>query len=84
MSAKRPITVTDHAVLRYLERVGGFEIEALRREIARRISEAAPEGASAIVIEGHRFILREDAVQGRTVTTVLKADWSVSKEEKGQ
>lgn len=82
MSRKRPVTVTDHAVLRYLERVGGFEIEQLRRQIAARIRKAAPEGASAVVIDGHRFILRDDDTHGRVVTTVLEADWAVSKAEK--
>jgi hypothetical protein len=34
---KRTVRVTDHAVLRYLERVGGFDIETLRQNMARRV-----------------------------------------------
>lgn len=64
------LIVTDHAVLRYLERVGGFEIEALRRDIAARLQPAADLGARAVVLDGHSFLIdrRED---GPVLVTVL-------------
>ena len=33
---RRRVYVTDHALLRYLERVGGFEIDLLRRSMEAR------------------------------------------------
>jgi len=69
----RPRThVTDHALVRYLERVGGFDIEALRQAIARRVDEAARVGACGVVIDGFIFKLRRDQ-HGPVVTTVLIA-----------
>ncbi|WP_420324614.1 hypothetical protein [Mameliella sp.] len=49
--------VTDHAVLRYLERVQGIDIEALRRELGARIDAACEdfEGMCAVNIEGISF-----------------------------
>ena len=43
---KKPVWVTDHALVRVLERVGGFEIERLRREIAKKV-QAAVDAALA-------------------------------------
>lgn len=68
MSGK--LTVSDHAVLRYLERVGGFKIARLRREIAERLQPAVNAGANGIVIEGHTFII-EQGKHGPVVATVL-------------
>ena len=59
--------VTDHAVLRYLERVEGLDIERLRRLIGRRVDRAMEhEGASGLVVGGVRYKLR-----GHAVTTVI-------------
>ncbi|MGV8987631.1 MAG: hypothetical protein ACOH2H_15275 [Cypionkella sp.] len=71
---KRPVEVSDHAILRYLERVGGFNIDALRKAIAKRVQTSAPEGACSIVIDGFRFVIREDT-QARVITTILRRDW---------
>lgn len=58
-----PITVTDHAVLRYLERVLQIDIEAHRAEIARNVALAEEfEGASAVLKNGFRYRLRGGAV----------------------
>lgn len=62
--------VSDHAVLRYLERVGGFEIDALRAQIAERVDAAAQIGATAVVIDGFHFVIRRSPM-GPVVTTVL-------------
>lgn len=48
--------VSDHAVVRYLERVEGRDIAALKQEIARRVDYAAQMGATSIVVEGFRYV----------------------------
>jgi hypothetical protein len=69
---KRPRTfVTDHAVVRYLERVQGYGIDALRIAIGRRVEEAVALGASAVTIEGFTYVLNTDATGHPIVATVL-------------
>ena len=63
---KKPLTnVSDHAVLRYLERVCGIDIEAIRIGIGRRVDDAARAGACAVHIDG--FVYR---IEHRNVVTV--------------
>lgn len=58
---KKPrVRVTDHAMIRFLERVGGVDVEALRLALAQSLEEAARLKAAAAVIEGFRYVLRED------------------------
>jgi hypothetical protein len=52
--------VTDHAVLRHLQRVQGIDVEAVRRELGFKVDEAIEAGASATVSEGIRYVLVED------------------------
>jgi hypothetical protein len=66
------ISVSDHAIVRYLERVGGFDIDRLRQQIASRISEAAKAGASAVVVDGYEYVIQIDASGHPIVATVLK------------
>lgn len=67
----RPV-VSDHAVLRYLERTGCVDIEAIRRRIAGMVSRGLVAGATigagefVIVVPGARFVV----VDGRVVTTL--------------
>ena len=64
------IHVTDHAVLRYLERVQGWDIEEVRAHIAKRVEPAVRCGASGIQIEGFSYKLSyRDAVVA--VTTIM-------------
>lgn len=65
------LTVSDHAVLRYLERVGGFDIEGLRRQIADRLKSAADAGARGVVLDGHSFLIDRNSEGGSVVVTVL-------------
>ncbi|QND45220.1 hypothetical protein HB780_05550 (plasmid) [Rhizobium lusitanum] len=65
-----PIVVSDHAILRYLERAHGLDIEAVRRHIAARCETGVRLGAAGVVIEKVKFII-EDGV----VVTTLKARW---------
>jgi hypothetical protein len=57
MSHNAPITVTDHAVLRWLERVHGFEVEHLREHIASLTRDAINLGATSIQIDGFLYTL---------------------------
>lgn len=62
--------VSDHAVLRYLERVKGIDVEAVRREIAEAgpiVDAAAKIGCDTVKLgNGARLKLK-----GNTVATVL-------------
>lgn len=58
--------VSDHAVLRYIERAQGVDIAAIRRRIARQVSRAVVLEGSAVIVDGVKFVLRED----RVVTTL--------------
>lgn len=55
MTKRNP--VTDHAVLRYLERVAGVDVEAIRDRIHRDIKEPLAAGASGVISNGiaYRF-----------------------------
>lgn len=55
MSKPAPLVISDHALVRYLERVEGFDIEQLRRAIADRLQDAHVLGASAVTIERHTY-----------------------------
>jgi hypothetical protein len=73
-AVKKPaVRVTDHAIVRYLERVGGFDIDGLRRQIEARLQAAADVGADTVIIDGARFCLQYN--EGRPIlATVLEAD----------
>ncbi|AGH57988.1 hypothetical protein RHVG_00023 [Rhodovulum phage RS1] len=65
------IRVSDHAVLRYLERIGGFDIERLRGEISRRVTADWNGSGLYVPFSGHSFVVRQDA-DGPIVTTILE------------
>lgn len=68
---KRPRTaVSDHAIVRYLERVEGFDIAELRLTIARRVDYAANLGASAVIIDGFRYVFAADEGGTPIVVTI--------------
>ena len=67
---KAGLIVSDHAVLRYLERVGGFDIDRLKREIPARLQPAASAGARGVVIDGHSYLI-EQGPEGPILVTVL-------------
>lgn len=64
MKTPRPL-VTDHAVLRYLERVYGVDIEGLRRRIEHVTHEAREHGAVAANCDGVHYKLSKS---GRVIT----------------
>ncbi len=70
MTKQPSVRVSDHAVLRYLERVRGFEIESLRQNIAKRCESAASAGASSITIDGVVLLIEDGVV----ITTVQRKE----------
>ncbi len=66
--SRQPPHVTDHALIRYLERVVGVDVERYRRDVADRVASAVALGATAVVSDGFRYTLAESAV-----TTVKRA-----------
>lgn len=54
--------VTDHAVIRYMDRVMGIDVEAVRREIGARVAAGVQLKASAVVADGMRFVLADEHV----------------------
>lgn len=67
-SHPEPLRVTDHAVLRYMERVLGFDIEGVREHIKAICAPAAAIGATCLRAEGVKF---EFTASTNTVTTVV-------------
>lgn len=63
--------VTDHAVLREIERVHGIDVEKIRKHIAKRVAGAVAQGACGVLSDGVRYIIR-----GGSVVTVLPGDRS--------
>jgi hypothetical protein len=60
--------ITDHAVLRYLERAHGLDVEYFRAHIAGLCAAGVREGASAVAVENIKFVL----VEGRVVSCVKR------------
>lgn len=61
--------VSDHAVLRYMERVQGFDIEAVRTHIGTICRSACRAGASSLKTEGVEFQFSN----GKVVTVTPKS-----------
>lgn len=64
--ARRP-NVTDHAVVRYMERVMGVDVEAVRDLIASEVETAVALGACGLKKDGFTFRL-----EGENVVTVYR------------
>jgi uncharacterized protein YneR len=61
--------VTDNALVRFLERVGGVDVATIRLAIGKAVDEAVELGANAVIIDGFRYVIREDDT-GPLVVTV--------------
>lgn len=59
------VHVTDHAIIRYLERACGVDVDAIRAEIARTVRRGVAQGASGVRVDGLNYRLA-----GATVVTV--------------
>ena len=75
--------VTDHALVRYFERVLGFDIDALKDEIARAVDASVQVGGGAVVLEGHRYVLKAGADGGPTVVTITPATEPLNRRRSG-
>jgi len=61
------VIVSDHAVVRYLERKYGFDVDEVRREILTpQVKNAVNVGAAGIKVHGGTF-----KIAGRTITTFI-------------
>lgn len=74
MTVRRPVRVCDHALLRFIARVGGLDVETLRASLEaslqRSVNAADKIGCKdlAVIADGNKYII----VDG-TVVTVLDA-----------
>lgn len=62
--------VSDHAVVRYLERVYGVDVKSIRKRIADATEDARKAGASAKISNGVRYCLSPSG----KVTTITGPD----------
>jgi len=75
MTVRPRIRVSDHALVRFLERAGGFDIETLRGAIeaslSRAVMAAGKIGTNDVVVaaDGLRYV-----VTNNTVVTILDAE----------
>ena len=72
------IRVSDHAVLRYLERAHGLDVEAVRKHLAGLAVTGARLGAAGVIIEKVKLVLVADqynTVDRTVVVTVTPVDW---------
>lgn len=62
MIDRKRITVTDRAIVRYLEEIAGFDIHGLRTSLAQAASVGVAHGARVVVISGGKLLLSGDTV----------------------
>lgn len=70
MSNRDPIMVSDHAVLRWLERVEGVDVARIRRRIRRAVINGVRLGAASIKLDGveYRVVVQPDGAPVVTTT----------------
>ncbi|RLQ88895.1 hypothetical protein [Notoacmeibacter ruber] len=79
---RRRVHVTDHAVLRYLERAHGLDVEAVRNHLAGLAGNGARLGATAVIVEKVKLVLIQS--NGTTLMpTVLRPRWPVRRPRDG-
>lgn len=82
------LTVTDHAVLRYIERAFGVDIARIRAHLAGRAMTAAEFGAVSVSFDKVRVVLEnngaaEDGAADIAATTALpRGPWAYRRAEK--
>ena len=60
---KKPaVPVTDHCVIRYMQRVMGLDIEAVRQKIAEAVGPAVRAGAIGLTKDGFNYRISDGAV----------------------
>jgi hypothetical protein len=79
------IEISDHAVLRFLERVHGLDVDAVRSVIAGNVQYGAELGAIIVVIDNVKYALRQQYLTAEKTkphvvcTTVLNAKMAHAK-----
>lgn len=58
--------VTDHALLRYLERARGIDVELIREHVALLCAPSANAGAKSYRVEGVTYVFKK----GHVVTVI--------------
>lgn len=62
--------LSDHALLRYLERIKGVDVEGARREIMTpSVIEAIKAMATSVIVNGAKFLVRDGCV-----VTIMEAE----------
>jgi predicted Ser/Thr protein kinase len=59
--------VSDHAILRFLERAYGLDVESVKAEMMKGIEPAVAFGARVVIVHGVRLVIRD----GRSCVTAL-------------
>lgn len=59
---KAPVAVTDHAVVRFLERVMGMDLSPVRELIRHEAEIGVRYSASGVRLQGIRYILQDGSV----------------------
>ena len=64
------LRVTDHCIVRYIERVLGLDVNAVRLLIRDRCKSAAAVGAKSVTVEGFKYEISRNSDAVITVTPV--------------
>lgn len=59
---QQPLPVTDHAVLRWIERHGFVDVEAVRAQIFKEARQALKSGASKLTVNGTEYRIKDGVV----------------------
>ena len=65
------VILSDHAVLRYLERILEIDLVPLRERLARDILRVASSGARTFTMDGVTFVFEQTPAGDLCVVTVL-------------
>lgn len=76
--------VSDHALIRFLERAGGLDVDGLRKHISTSLQRAAK---AAVTLGQAEYSIHADGVsyiiKNSTVTTVLYDDPALDRRRRG-
>lgn len=64
------VNVTDHALVRYLERALGLNMDSARWAIQHATREAVAAGASSVRVGGLTYV-----IHGDSVVTIIDGKW---------
>lgn len=78
MTKPRLPVVSDHALVRWLERVHGIDMEFYRQKLAEEVGPVAGVGDMAITRSGIKFLVRDDTL----ITVVDNPQYQWSKKSK--